>query len=94
MAEEQLAELQSRYDAERHTNKQLENKKTELAREFVSLSVCLSVWVCACVHVCVSVSAYVYVCLHLCLSVLACVCVFVSVCACVCVCVCRSNWMC
>ena len=46
MAEEQLAELQSRFDAERNTNKQLENKKAELASEL-----CAYTCVCVCVHV-------------------------------------------
>ena len=46
MVEEQLAELQNRFDSERNTNKQLENKKTELARECV---MCVYV----CVHICV-----------------------------------------
>ena len=45
MAEEQLAELQSRFDCERNTNKQLESKKTELARESVCLSVCMALFV-------------------------------------------------
>ena len=44
MAEEQLAELQSRFDAERNTNKQLENKKAELASELCACT-------CVCVHV-------------------------------------------
>ena len=48
MAEEQLAELQSRFDSERNTNKQLENKKAELASE---LCLCVFVHTCACVHV-------------------------------------------
>ena len=52
MAEEQLAELQSRFDSERNTNKQLENKKAELASE-------LCVCVCACV--CVHASVYIHV---------------------------------
>ena len=47
MAEKQLAELQSRFDSERNTNKQLENKKTELGRE--------------CVHVCTCVRVHMYV---------------------------------
>ena len=54
MAEEQLTDLQFRFDSERNTNKQLENKKTELARECV----------CVCVCVCVSVCVYVCMCVY------------------------------
>ena len=66
MAEEQLAELQSRFDCERNTNKQLESKKTELARE------CLCVFVLYCVYV----RARVCVCMRLCLSVRPFICVY------------------
>jgi len=52
MAEEQLAELQSRFDSERNTNKQLENKKAELTRESVCVCVCACLCVCSvCVFV-------------------------------------------
>ena len=55
MAEEQLAELQSRFDSERNTNKQLENKKAELASE-------LCVSVCVCAHMCMCPCAYIHAC--------------------------------
>ena len=71
MAEEQLAELQSRFDCERNTNKQLESKKTELARECLCVFVLYCVCVCVCARACMCVYAPLSVCpsVHLCVHV-------------------------